>query len=63
MNEFYIHIQYVFFYVLILKVAAIYSEPSLVIVLNEFKCMCTCHTSSLIHDHHELQYMNILMNL
>jgi hypothetical protein len=52
-----------FFNVLILKVVTIYFEPSLVIVLKEFKCMCTCHTSSLSHDHHGLEYMNTLMNL
>ncbi len=51
------------FHVLILKVDVIYFEPSLVIVLKEFKCMCVCHTSSLTHDHHGLKYMNILMNL
>ncbi len=57
------HTICIVFYVLILKVVTIYSEPSLIIVLKKFKCMCTCHTSSLTHDHHGLEYMNTLMNL
>jgi hypothetical protein len=41
MNELYTHIQYyITFRVLVLKVVAIYFEPSLVIVLKESKCMC-----------------------
>jgi hypothetical protein len=40
MNELYTYIQYVFFNILILKVVAIYFEPSLVIVVKGFKCMC-----------------------
>jgi hypothetical protein len=39
MNELYTRIQYIFFHVLVLKIATIYFEPSLVIVLKEFKCM------------------------
>ncbi len=40
MNELYTHILYIAFCVLILKVAIIYYEPSVVIVWKEFKCMC-----------------------
>jgi hypothetical protein len=32
-----------FFHVLILKVTTIYSEPSLVIIFKEFKCMCVSY--------------------
>jgi hypothetical protein len=40
MNEFYTHLQFIYFHVLVLKVIAIYSKPSLFIVLKESKCMC-----------------------
>jgi len=40
MNELYTHIQYLIFYILILKVVVVYFEPSLVIVLKGSKCMC-----------------------
>jgi hypothetical protein len=36
----YTHTIYIDFCVLILKVASIYSKPSLVIILKEFKFMC-----------------------
>jgi len=36
----YTHIIYIDFHVLVLKVDAIYSEPSLGFVLKESKCMC-----------------------
>jgi hypothetical protein len=39
-----------FFGKLVLKVPAIYYEPSLKVVSNESKCMCLFHTSSLTHD-------------
>ncbi len=34
------HIILFYFIVLVLKIVVIYSEPSLVIVLKEYKCMC-----------------------
>jgi hypothetical protein len=40
MNEFYTHKIRIDFHVLILKVVTIFFEPSLVIILKEFKCMC-----------------------
>jgi hypothetical protein len=36
----YTHTIYIVFHVLVLKVIVIYYEPSLIIVLKEFKCMC-----------------------
>jgi hypothetical protein len=39
----YTHTICIDFYVLILKVVTIYSEPSIIIVLKESKCMCMPH--------------------
>jgi hypothetical protein len=48
--------------VLILTVAVIYYEPSIIMILKKSKC-CVCHTSSLTNNHHGLKYVNISMNL
>jgi hypothetical protein len=63
MNELHTHIQYIYiFRVLVLKVVVIYSKPSLIIILKNLNA-CLCHTSSLTHGHHGVNYMNISMNL
>ncbi len=52
MNELCTQIQYVFFYVLVLKVV-MYYELLLIIVLKEFTCICIII----------LKFMNTSMNL
>jgi len=52
-----------FFCVLILKVVIIYYEPSLVIVLKEFKCMCMLYIIINPWPNHGLKCINNLMNL
>jgi hypothetical protein len=59
----YMHIICIVFHVLILKVVAIYFEPSLLVIVLKNLSACVSHTSSLTYDHHGLKYMNTSMNL
>ncbi len=52
-----------YFCVLILKVAFIYFEPSLVIDLKESMCMCIGYIIINPCDHYGLKYMNTSMNI
>jgi len=58
----YTHMICFSFLVSILKVVAMYYEPSLVVVLKN-PSVYVCHTSSLTHSCHGLKYVNTLMNL
>jgi hypothetical protein len=63
MNEPYTQTICIIFCVLILKVVTIYYEPSLVIILKEFKCICMSYIITNDAPPHSLKDSNVSLKL